>query len=667
PECRRDLGGIRHIGDYRNTRWARISTDASVNPKAASEAVRAVTREESVSFTEGLGTAALACGLAIRLRLHAVSPLPSAEPIRWLLGGAVDDLALLATGAVVFLLLFRNRPRAAAAAFATLAFLVSILTFLWSEALVYFGHPPRRTEFAIGWDPSFLAKSIDAGLVMRTALVLAVLVGAAAFATRRARRAPPRLAERGLAIVALSACALAALPLPVHLRLTSRHPLLVLPGLLRDPAAARSDGGAPSFRRLHAPGVSGPRVPAPAGLRAADAPQVPAGLRPNVVFLLLEGVRSEELGAWGGLKGLSPRLDDLARRGMRVDNAYSPGTHTPEGELALWYGLLASPHSLILTEEPDLPRGGLPEILARAGWKSFLWIHDGDQTFYRRDRFYAARGFRLIDGRDFDPNEPRTNWGYSDKALMRAAVRAFDRLEEPFAAMALTVSNHHPFQVPSDASTTFEPPETAHGGFVIAPGLSRALGLHTGPMLKTIHYTDEAVGLFFDLARSRPWFGRTIFVISGDHGLPIAPLGSTPTPHRFAALRHRVPLVFFSPLLAGGLTLEGPASLADVPATLLGLFGMKDSAGDGRDLFAPELAGRPVVAWDDEGRTVTAATRDFVYHATLDSDAGGKIQATEEALFSAGDAAGAADLAAREPEILARFRAGVLAWAASSP
>ncbi len=628
-----------------------------------------MTRAQFVSYAEGLGAGALACGFALRFRLHAASPLPSAEPIRWLLAGAVDDLALLATGAALCLLLLGRWPRAAAGAFTALAFLVSILTFLWSEALVYFGHPPRRTEFAIGWDASFLAKSIDAGFVLRATLVLLALAGAVAFSIRRARRIPPRLGERSLrplAILALSACVLAALPLPVHLRLTSRHALLVLPGLVRGPAA-RADGGAPSLRRLEPPGGSGASASRPAGPRTPGAPLIPAGLRPNVVFLLLEGVRSEELGAWGGLKGLSPHLDDLARHGVRVDRAFSPGTHTPEGELALWYGLLANPRSLILTDEPDLPHDGLPEILARAGWKSFLWIHDGDQTFYRRDRFYPARGFRMIDGRDFDPGDPRTNWGYSDKALMRAAVRAFDRLEEPFAAMALTVSNHHPFQVPTDASTSFEPPEAARGGFVSVPGLSRALGLHTGPMLKTIHYTDEAVGLFFDLARNRPWFQRTIFVISGDHGLPIAPLSGTPTPHRFASLRHQVPLVFFSPLLAGGVVLEGPASLADVPATLLGFLGSKEGVGDGRDLYAREPAARPVIAWDDEGRTATAATRDFVYHATLAPDAGGNLAATEESLFSSADAAGVADLAPHEPKVLAFFRARVLAWAGAKP
>ncbi|HEX5855727.1 MAG TPA: LTA synthase family protein, partial [Thermoanaerobaculia bacterium] len=498
-------------------------------------------------------------------------------------------------------------------------------------------------------------------------LALVALALAAAFSARRARRVPPRLGPRAFAVLTLAACALAALPLPVHQRLTSRHPLLALPALARDPSARPPDGEAPSFRRLAGAGAPARPAPAAPAARAAGAPSLPFGTRPNVVFLLLEGVRSEELGAWGGLAGLSPRLDDLARHGVRVDHAYSPGTHTPEGELALWYGLLASPRSLILTEQPDLPRDGLPETLASAGWKSFLWIHNGDQTFYRRGRFYASRGFRLVDGRDFDPGEPRTNWGYSDRALMRAAVRAFDRLEEPFAAMALTVSNHHPFQVPSDAVTSFQPPASPRGGFVNVPGLSRILGLHTGAMLKTIHYTDEALGSFFDLARVRPWFKRTIFVISGDHGLPIAPLEGTPTPHRFASLRHRVPLVFFSPLLAGGLTLEGPASLADVPATLLGLFGLPAGAGDGRDLFAEKPAERPVIAWDDEGRTVTAASRDFVYHAALAPGAGGTLAATEEALFSVRDEAGAVDLAPREPETVARFRASVLAWASAAP
>ncbi len=66
---------------------------------------------------------------------------------------------------------------------------------------------------------------------------------------------------------------------------------------------------------------------------------------------------------------------------------------------------------------------GLPEMLRGLGWRSFLWIHNSDQNFYRRDRFYLPRGFRIIDGKDFPIREPRTNWGFSDRA--RTPTRRF--------------------------------------------------------------------------------------------------------------------------------------------------------------------------------------------------------------------------------------------------
>ncbi|MFI5119116.1 MAG: LTA synthase family protein [Thermoanaerobaculia bacterium] len=628
-----------------------------------------MTRAESEAFIEGLGVAALVCGLAIRMRLLAASPLPSAQPIRWLLAGAADDLALLALGAGLALLVGRAWPRLARGLYAAWASALGLSLLVWSDVLVYFGHPPRGTDLSVGADAGFVARSTDRWALLR---LLAVALFFAAAIRVAARRKKPALRAGPAAGVAVTALALALAPLPVSMRATARHPLFSLASLAGARAWQRElIEPPPAFRPLPASGSPGagaaPLPRPPSGPRLAGAPRVPEGVKPNVVFVLLEGVRSEELGAWGGLKDLSPHLDDLARHGVRVDRAFSPGTHTPEGELALWYGLLASPRRLILTEAPDEPGDGLPEILRRAGWRSFLWIFGGDQTFYRRERFYVPRGLRMVDGRDLDAEEPRTNWGYSDKVLVRAAVRAIDRLDTPFAAMVLTVSNHHPFQVPADAVTSFTPPPSAHGGFVSVPGLPELLGLHTGPMLRTIHYADEALGDFFALAERRPWYARTIFVVCGDHGLPIAPLSGTPTAHRFASLRHQVPLVLFSPLFPGGLTLAGPASLADVPATLLGFLGSREGVGDGHDLFEEAPSTRPVIAWDDEGRTVTAATRAYTYHATLAPDGTGTLRAADESLFAAADSAGANDLAQKEPETVAFFRASVLSWAGTRP
>ena len=120
--------------------------------------------------------------------------------------------------------------------------------------------------------------------------------------------------------------------------------------------------------------------------------------------------------------------------------------------------------------------------------------------------------------------------------------------------MVLTITNHHPFQLPSDAGKpplAIDVPEER--GYMRLPGMHSLVGRHTVPMLRTMNYTDEAIGDFFEGARRRPWFSETIFVVTSDHGLPIAPLSGRMTTHRLEELRHRVPLLFYAPdLIAPG-------------------------------------------------------------------------------------------------------------------
>ncbi len=384
------------------------------------------------------------------------------------------------------------------------------------------------------------------------ALVCWVLVRWTAHRARRAARTwatVPRLLT-----LALLAFGLSRLAIPIHESDTARNPLVALTVLVHDWPPTDSEGHfripKPTFSELTLRHLA-PRFPARdffdenfplayrSSPRSAAAPRIPDGVRPNLVFILMEGVRSEEIGVYGGIvPGLTPNLDEIARKGTRVQRFYSNGKHTPEGELALWYGLLPSPYEVMLTTRSEVPMTGLPEMLRGLGWRSFLWIHNGDQNFYRRDRFYLPRGFRIIDGKDFPIREPRTSWGFSDRALMRHALRALDASLEPFAAMVLTVSNHHPFQLPSDSQTRMAGLPAERRGFESFGEDGLVVGMHTVPMLQTIHYTDEAIGYFFGLARERPWFSRTVFVIVSDHGLPIAPLQGLHTLHR-RLLGHR--------------------------------------------------------------------------------------------------------------------------------
>jgi len=635
------------------------------------------------AFAESAVVLLLLFGIFLRLRIHLSTPLPSDDPVLWLATGSAEDLAVLALAGALAVVFARGGKAASALArglFGLFALLVGVAFALWTEAVIYFGHSPRRQDLQIASDVSFIRFSADVWLIARLSAEILVLGALLVWAARsslhsRAASASPRR----LLILGSAGLIFSALPLHVHLVETSRNPVFELAALAREkPIESPAEGSArprPNLARTSVRELAPARLAreyfderfplayrAPA--RSATAPVLPAGLRPNIVFLVMEGVRAHEIGAFGGdIAGLTPSLDKLAREGIAVERVYSPGTHTPEGELAIWYGLLAVPGEQLLARHPLTRLTGLPELLRAAGWRSFLWIHNSDQTFFGEDRFFQPRHFQTLDGRDFDKSDPRTNWGYSDKALARRAVTALDRLEEPFAAMVLTISNHHPFQLPPDAGSAFPVAVSEQAGSFPLPGTNLLVGRHTAQMLKTMHYTDEAVGDFFRLSRSHSWFARTLFIVASDHGLPIAPLQRTVSVHEFSELRHRVPLIFSSPLLAGGRRIDGPASLADIPPTLLGLLGISaPRAGVGCDILDPTDCGpgRFVFSWDDEGERITVATARRIYHAHVLAGGASEPEVFEDEMLidPVADPRGKLDLKQSDPQSLAMLRRG---------
>lgn len=591
-----------------------------------------------VAFTEASLLLGLLIGMGMRARIYYESPLRSVQPVLWFLHGITEDVAIFSMAGA--LTLFSTRyvwQRRSWSALTAFVLAVSVLHLVWSEVVIFFGHAVRARDLQVGLRPVLFLHSVNMNILYALAATIAVawiLVRWTA-ARSRGRRRTWANARRLLAL-GLFATGCSFLAIPIHQTETAHNPLVALAVLVREWPPTDSQGQflvptprlsevnlrhlAPNPRTREYYDTTFPLAYRPSA-RSPEAPRLPEGLRPNLVFILMEGVRSEEIGAYGGtIPGLTPNLDRLAREGTRVDRFYSNGNHTPEGELALWYAMLPSPYEVLLTSRSESPMTGIPELLRHSGWQSFLWVHSGDQNFYQRDRFYLPRGFITIDGRDFPPREPRTNWGFSDRALARRAMTALDSVAEPFASMILTVSNHHPFQLPADAQTHLTGLGRERRGFSPFGKEGLVVGLHTVPMLKTMHYTDEAVGYFFEMARTRPWFARTVFVIASDHGLPIVPTNGVESLHRFLELRHRVPLILYSPLLPGGRVVREPASQIDVLPTIMGLFGLSGpEAGIGRDLLDPSSADpeRPVITWTRDARTISVITQALVYHRQL--------------------------------------------------
>ena len=561
-------------------------------------------------------------GVLVRLRVIFSAPLPPAQPVRYVLAGLASDLIVGVLIAAIFAFVFARIPRVGMVALSLLLGFVLIVQLAIAEATVFLAHTVRGEDLETGFHPRLFLGSAGGGVLFSAALLAAAFTGAAVWAYRRRNTTSTDLPKVAIAAVAVLLLRL-LLPLPEGAG-AAQNALVSLPSMLRN---ARIDKpavtvAAPSMdvraaRELagsqHGEFVSNdyPLAQLPPA-RSQSAVQLAAGPPPNIVILMLESVRAEEVGAFGGEpRGVTPNLDAIAKEGIRVERAYSTGSITPEGELGVLYGALTSPWEIIIRSRPKVRLTGLPDILAANGWSPFLWMHSSDATVYLSSRFYRERGVRVIDGRDFPSSDPSTGWGYSDRALMRHALEALDRMKPPFGALVLTISNHHPFKVPDDAQTQVDA-RSSFGG--------ELLGHHTTALLQTIHYTDEAVGDFFRAARKQPWFQNTVFVISGDHGTTVPAAGRRMTRHVFYELRHRVPIIIYSPRLPHGLVLTGPASQTDILPTLLGLAGIRTPAAIvGHDVLDPaqQDASRPVISWDLWTRTVTVQRGRFSYHATL--------------------------------------------------
>ena len=613
-------------------------------------------------------------GIVLRVRILLVAPLKPDAPFVWLIAGLMQGVTVACAVCLIVIVASRKMRADVARALLVIAFVLNgLLYIVTSEAIAYLGHGLHPESFNLPLHHRLASGSLQGGAVYRIVILLAAYTIALLAAERRACRATRTvITVPRLAILAIPGVLSIAFAPYINSAETTASPVVQLiemmyekrrfqqlHGTIEVPRPVRNETSVrllmpPAHRKFIDDRYPLAYIPPP---RSSAAIRLPSNVRPNIVIILMESMRSAEVGAYGGpIPGLTPNFDTLAKQGILIEDAYSVGGYTPEGELGVWYGLLSSPYEIVIRNRPAAILWGLPELLQPVHYH-FLWSHPGDQTFYLSSRFYDHRGFVVSDGSAFDPSEPRTNWGYSDKALARRTVSMLDHFDQPFAAMNLTVSNHHPFELPTDADSFRLRLSDADSERARE---DRLIGQRSVPMLRTMHYSDEALGLFFRLARTRRWFRNTIFVVVGDHGTPTKPLHDIRSIHELMELRHHVAMLFYSRMLPGGLRIGGPASQADIVPTLAGLLGFTGPrAGVGVDLLDPadRAQDRPIISWNPEARTVTVTTTALSYHGVVANLGTAPIEFNSEMLIDrARDPIGLDNIAMARPADTGRLR-----------
>ena len=67
----------------------------------------------------------------------------------------------------------------------------------------------------------------------------------------------------------------------------------------------------------------------------------------NIIYILLDQVRKDMLGAYGHQIVKTPNIDRLAKDGVRFNNAFTPASVCGPARTSLFTGLMPSTHGII--------------------------------------------------------------------------------------------------------------------------------------------------------------------------------------------------------------------------------------------------------------------------------------------------------------------------------
>lgn len=326
---------------------------------------------------------------------------------------------------------------------------------------------------------------------------------------------------------------------------------------------------------IHFTDKDGRDLPQPADLRLAVSDPVlhdraAYGLKRGVIFISIDTLRRDHVGAYGYAKPTTPNLDALARRGVLAADAVSVSSWTLPSHLSMLTSTLPGTHG-----GTDMKQGfnrsvpSVAEILRGLG----IATHAVTSHLYVSKTYGLEAGFDSMNFRQ-------------DRLAENVANHAMDLVDRfgdrPFFMFLHFYDPHWHYAPPPDVLKIFE---SSYAGTLtgnlkdfqnlrpeqVKPkDLEHLLALYDGE----IRYTDNEIGRLLAHLKERGADRNTLMVVTSDHGEEFLDHGSWEHQKTLYEEVIRIPLIVSGPGVAARR--EGqPVSLLDIAPTILDYLSVK--------------------------------------------------------------------------------------------
>lgn len=283
----------------------------------------------------------------------------------------------------------------------------------------------------------------------------------------------------------------------------------------------------------------------------------------NVILVTIESLSSSFIKSIYNNSELTPNINKLIDQGIYFTNYFAVGTRTVRGLEAITLGVPPIPGQSIIRRKNNENLFSIASVLKRENYDT-KFIYGGYGYFDNMNYFFSNNNFETIDRQNIDKKEIKFEnvWGISDEDLYEEVIKQADKSfskNKKFFYLAMTTSNHRPYTYPE--------------GRIDIPSKSNREG--------GVKYTDFALGDFLKKAAEKPWFDKTIFVITADHCAGSA--GKIALPIE----KYHIPLLIYAPHIFKPEKISKLASQIDLAPTILGLLNISyESKFFGNDLFS---------------------------------------------------------------------------------
>jgi phosphoglycerol transferase MdoB-like AlkP superfamily enzyme len=287
-------------------------------------------------------------------------------------------------------------------------------------------------------------------------------------------------------------------------------------------------------------------------------------IKPNVVLVICESFSGYKSSMYGNPLNTTPYFNRLCENGIFFDRYFTPTYGTARG---VWATITGIPDVQLVNTSSRNPATVNQHTIMNdfKGYEKYYFI--GGSTSWANIRGLLKDNIdslHLFEQDDY--KAPKLDvWGISDKNLLLEANKKLAQAKDPFFAVIQTADNHRPYSIPEEDQKEFKR--------LNVPGDTlKKYGFDSEDEYNAFRYTDFCFEKFIEAAKKENYFKNTIFVFTGDHGIPGDAGDMFPqawTKNRLTC--EHVPFLIYAPGMYKPQRYSFLASQIDIMPTIAGL------------------------------------------------------------------------------------------------